>query len=891
MSDFVQKSREPSCDLPIRGKERFEGDIEDKMTPVCSQRPKFTLNLTGGRFPYAGGYRFDTPEENIKFASRKSGSMSGQIARSGFLFQDLYLLLRILRAASDCLDSAWRAGQSSVVNLLGSVPIRFGLEASAPDSSAGIVSGSIRLDWDVLVLRPSRLEFAEVKSGTVTKDDRIVFWRRLRRELNRDANAAIILVPVLVVDPTKVDSLNKWTELTQTAAAFSASPPSQGPTGNALTANQLLEEALWWLCCPDASSDGSDPPADLTAARDALSRFELHCHEAGQLELQVNQFLELLFPGGLTETQQMLLLGWLSKRATTPNAARRLFSIRELLAEIGILQDAISLEPGTLKQWRILWNEVPSGVRARTRMWLGEHGASVPAARAQPSALDALMRGDDRALVILGQGGAGKSTFVAQAADAAACQGDDVLHCGADDVSLDELEQLTKAIRFCAALTALRRPEAQLFLCVDGLDEADVSLRKRWAQLLVRIGSLLNVRTLVSMREEVWRKDGEVRKELEAWQVISLDLWSEALVRELLASTAFQAVLPPAVIDLLRTPILLDLFWRTFVETGTPNVSRASRLQTRHNLLAAFWHERLLNSPRHSAVTDIPLRINEVVFRAAVSVGGFSEVNLDAAGVQMLLSEGVLVREGRLQPRLRFHHPLLRHFALAQWCLEANDPVELSRRCKSIQGGLQRHGALRAVFEALSDPDASTDYPQLTLGNVFQAIVTSDPGLAHQVAPVLGAREPIPALDPANWPPPVQSSLPSEFARDLLAAARLDENGTWAAPLESWPDDAQWFNKDYPVEVWQYAALLSNRARAKPSDAELREQSRRTARKLRSISEAPRFANEFAESDRWLKMQAMLCVIPTLPDEGTLSGWSEKWRSRAGERGHSSWTS
>ena len=41
-------------------------------------------------------------------------------------------------------------------------------------------------------------------------------------------------------------------------------------------------------------------------------------------------------------------------------------------------------------------------------------------------------------------------------------RGDEVLHCGADDVSADELEQLTKAIRFSAALTAFRKPEAQI---------------------------------------------------------------------------------------------------------------------------------------------------------------------------------------------------------------------------------------------------------------------------------------------------------------------------------------------------------------------------------------------------------------------------------------------
>jgi hypothetical protein len=232
------------------------------------------------------------------------------------------------------------------------------------------------------------------------------------------------------------------------------------------------------LCRPDNSVAGSDPPVEFTAAINALSRFELHCHEAQNLESQVTQFVELLFPGGLTETQEMLFLGWLSKRATSCDEVRRLFSIRELLQEIGILQDAISLAPGTLKEWRDLWNEVPLGVRARTRLCLGKGGVSVPAARVQPSALEALAPGNNRTLIILAPGGAGKSTFVAQVAQAAG-PGDDVMHCGADNVSMGELEQLAKAIRFSAALAAMRRPESQLLLCIDGLDEADAPLRKR----------------------------------------------------------------------------------------------------------------------------------------------------------------------------------------------------------------------------------------------------------------------------------------------------------------------------------------------------------------------------------------------------------------------------
>ena len=612
--------------------------------------------------------------------------------------------------------------------------------------------------------------------------------------------------------------------------------------------------------------------------------FELHCYEAKTLENQVVQFLELLFPGGLADTQQQLLLGWLYQRATSSQPERHLFSVRELLAEIGVLEAAISLTPGTLKAWRDLWNEVSSGIRARTRLRIGQEGVSLPARDVQPVAVEALTNAAE-GLVILGPGGAGKTTFVAQAAEDARQRGDDVLHCGADDVSSEELEQLFKATRFRAALMGLRRPEARLVFCLDGLDEAEPISRKRWAQILVRLGSLSNIRPLVSMRDAEWRIDGALREKLTSWQKISLELWPEQLVHKLLSHTPFHNFLPVGVIDLLRTPILLDLFWRTFVEIGQPDCSHVAALQTRHNLLSAFWQERLLDSTRHARVSDLASLLRRVASRAAVVIGAFPEEDLDASGVQILLSEGVVVREGRLQRRLRFRHPLLRDFALSQWCLETNDAPQIALRWNSIHGGLQRHGALRAILEALSDPHARSEYPTLELGNVVQAIVRTDQALASQVAQVLGTRHPIPAVDPANWPPDVQSNLPPEFARDLLSAARLNGIGAWAERIVNWPDDAGWLNNEYPIQLWRYTTFLFDESRKKPDDLELREQVRQSARKLRHISELAKFSSEFVASERWLKAEALMCVIPIIPDEATLA-WVERemiqssWRTR-----------
>jgi hypothetical protein len=281
----------------------------------------------------------------------------------------------------------------------------------------------------------------------------------------------------------------------------------------------------------------------------------------------------------------------------------------------------------------------------------------------------------------------------------------------------------------------------------------------------------------------------------------------------------------------------------------------------------------------------MPARLNMVISHAALCVGAFEETGLDGIGVQVLLSEAVLVSEGRLQPRLRFRHPLLRDFAIGQWCLSSPDASEVARRWSSIQGGLQRHGSLRAVVEALSDPESAIEYTQLSLGDVVQAILEAAPSFADQVAYVIGTRPATAVLDPAQWPSTVQLSLPCEFARDLVAAARLEVNGSWASRVIHWPS-ATWFNKDYPKELLQYAQTLREAVKGATNDFNLQEQCRHAARKVREISEAPDFASEFDVTDRWLKMQAMRTVIPILTDEVTLA-WVERemtrssWRTRS----------
>jgi len=157
-------------------------------------------------------------ERNLHF-------MSGFTARTGFRYQDLYLLARVLEDASDSLDQAWRVGVQDELPILATSKIRYGIEASPriSGSSSDVVAPGP--DWDVLVLAQNKLEFAEVKSGVVTKEDRLAFWRRLRRELAASSSDSTEIAPVLVVDPNEAGDLTKWNELSVIASQFTGTSP------------------------------------------------------------------------------------------------------------------------------------------------------------------------------------------------------------------------------------------------------------------------------------------------------------------------------------------------------------------------------------------------------------------------------------------------------------------------------------------------------------------------------------------------------------------------------------------------------------------------------------------------------------------------------------------
>ena len=128
--------------------------------------------------------------------------MSGTIARYGFRYQDIYLLIRIFSYLKECRLAELEEKEKPV-------EITFGIESP-------LMRKSENSDWDVLVLQGKVYEIIEVKSGAVSKDDRRRFWLRLRESLINNIDEKDKVKPKLVIDPDNPPAaLKAWRALSE----------------------------------------------------------------------------------------------------------------------------------------------------------------------------------------------------------------------------------------------------------------------------------------------------------------------------------------------------------------------------------------------------------------------------------------------------------------------------------------------------------------------------------------------------------------------------------------------------------------------------------------------------------------------------------------------------
>jgi len=782
--------------------------------------------------------------------------MGGTQARLGFRYQDAFLLLEVLTCIRRVLAISWSSGSLNPRLDIARCPVRFGVEAPTQAVQA--------VEWDTLSITDGTMTVSEVKSGQLKREDGRTLWRRLRREIAAKGNSGQLIVPRLVIDPARSEAAEAWRQLAHAAktASSDAAVPEKQPA-RVDDGNTLLADAMWHLC---AGQGDSSPPLPLTIASELLQRFELVEWPGEALEQRLRSGLDALFPHLVGETTADLLHGWLGARATQSDPAARQFFLEDLMSAVGPWESCMFLQPGQLADWRQLWRELRYQQLERGRTRLGTGGKSVDWQKCQPALAGSLAERTSNC-VLLGEGGAGKTTLLNQLALAEAEA--TTLLLWAKSVTKDELAKVTDAVRFVAAIAPpSSAPRIRLF--VDALDEAEPPLRQRWAQLLGRLAATPEVKAFVTVRTADWQRDGEMASQLDGWPQISLQMWPVALLTQLFSQQ--NQPLPPApVLELLQRPIFLDLYWRTYVEAPALTEPPSAAAFSRHRLLREFWQHRLVNAPRHRNLGDVYGECLKVIADAAKVTGDFRL--LDSAALNALLSEGVVVRLDGLAPSYQFRHPILRDFALAQWCLASGSAIELVDRWQAISSGISRAGALRALMEALAE-EGATESSQPTIEAVVVRLL--EIGVTErEVARALAACAPTPASNPAMWSTTAQGRLSGAFAASLVEELRLHGNGIWVEVIQHWRRTGGWVDRAFPGAFYDYAVSLRAKLAEQPNSPALRKQVVACARLLRRISEDPQFDESFNHWGRWLKHRTIEFVVPLLPDSDSLA-WLER---------------
>lgn len=783
--------------------------------------------------------------------------MGGDTARRGFQYQDRYLLLQLLKEAATSLKD-------------GRAQKRFGVEAQTPQDAGSSPA------WDVIIQDGFLYDVVEVKSGSVERLDRLVFWRRLRTEATSARRKSIIIRPLVVLDPS-ASSVDSWLSIPEIVNFNKL--PDRAPR-RVTSPTELVAEALWFLCCDGTTRDLLLSYAE---AVELLRSLRVELFESKILEKAVTNGIDAIFSDGLSDQTEDLLLGWLNSRAISGTKERRYLTFAELLSEVGIFKESHALDAGLMRKWRDLAEDLQAKFNSRCAAGLGEEKCIVSFVRAQPQLSVHLHNHEVGGLVILGMAGCGKTKLLWQIAEQYKDKGDFVAPCAADDLNGEEIEGYVRWLRFQRAVINLEGANHRLVILLDALDEAEPELRKRWGQLLSRIAMHERIIVITTIREEVWRADGVTRPQLLGWEVCSAVSWSVDLVKELLADASFSSQLSPGLIELVRTPLMLDIFWRVFLDVDASS-ERIGLPHTRHQLLEAFWLRRFLNSPRSEAHV-IKEQIDSLLQILASETSGISERLTFNCALAAMRSESILVPNGGVHTRFRFRHPLLRDFILSWWCLSCTSSEEACTRWQSIRGGLQRHGALRAIFDALSDDEFRSHHSHAQSQSFLASVLATSIDAASSVAHLLGTNDASPLLDPAHWPYSLQKTLPAHFGREILSITLVAGNQSWCVPVSNWPLEATWIDPEFADALCDTVAFLKNRIRERPNDADLRNRARKVAVHLRRASEHSRFNDIFARNDRLLTARAQIALISIVPDVQTLA-WCERemarstWRTR-----------
>lgn len=736
--------------------------------------------------------------------------------------------------------------------------MRFGVEASPGP-------GGLRTppEWDLIYEDGTVLVLEEAKSGAIKAEDRWTLWRRVRRTvagLLTTGNVPLLHVRLTVNAANLPATPEDWRTLpvqSQHVEGSWTTPRTKDDHRRPVrSASDLANEALHVLSSAD--SDTTSPPVTLDRARDILAQFQLNeQYTADSVEDQVRNHLAVLSRGAGVEVLLNAVRGELTRRAESVDVARRTFTADDLLKALEMLERLAALDPDTLRRWHELRGTADSNARGRDDSPVG---LSYQEWRElQPHISGVLDPPPLQPVALLGRGGIGKSVLLEHWLAERQRLGDETLLLTANDLAALEPDQVAAALDL--GVFGARHRGKRMAIGVDGVENAADDQRRVRLLSALRSVAASDVTLCVTSRLLEWRSARGSSETLPGWRDIELVEWPEERIRDHVNATGRPRI-HADLLRLLRVPLLLDLFLRTFGrDEDVP-----SGLQTRHGLLQAYWDRRVLPAEDERSASRRVLLLE----LARSEAGGVNLHTTTGDAARYLTSEGVLtlVRGGLRQ----FRHALLRDFALMQWVREP--PTSGSReveRLTAIRPPLVQFGALRAVLEAKAAAG----------GNDRALLAAMTPPLLFHAGTVLGEFEELAVIDLRATVDAVTPPERSDFLRSLLLAAKLERNVAWASVIARLPSDPAWVTNT----AWVTAAfVLQLLELLETMSAELRPPNAAAiASLLRTWSHAPRLNEELRANNGYTLGRLFKLLAEVDPSSETL-----KWLTRIQYEG--SWT-
>jgi len=581
--------------------------------------------------------------------------------------------------------------------------------------------------WDVILKKEDgSIELLECKDAEITKEDRRIFYSRIRRELSSADDKSKVYV-AWVTDPDRqsgnmLNSLRGIAELAQEgASANRAACPER-----VISPETGFQEALHYLC-----SEGEDetPPVSLPDALLVLGSLTVDERRHEDISANVAWLSTELFESGTGQAIKNQITGELVNEVAEKGQAR--YTLDQFLDRLETQQLVLACHDvySDILRWYSAAGPGP-GNKPMTIRW----ERLCPVTETQWPLEERLSGLDGDGLYVLsGAPGIGKTVTTIQAFEAEREKRDPrrVFWIEASAVSEDKVKALPG---LCLMLSGV----APVWLAIDGLDEIEQSDVDVWKESVAFLGRIPKLTLIVSARAEVLAARAQLSRLTDSLELLELGKLSETQVSNAFRDAGLRAPQNPELIEVLCNPFLLSLYARIVSQEDDYPLEETGRVMA-FSVIRQFWHRAVVQeslgyrAPQGSA-TSAQTKLEAIRYVVAQTLAGEDIFKKDSIGPQVdsgidaLISEAVFLPQGT--HAVIWRHDWLKEYALIDRLIASigdRGPSQLSSAVcavRSITAG--RVAARGAVKWVLLDPEWGP------LESFLCSLYGTDSGLARE---------------------------------------------------------------------------------------------------------------------------------------------------------------